>query len=287
MTALRALLLALLLGLAFAPTALHAELSQLERETIRQDAEVAGQAKFCRMDWRPLYRAVIESWRASGRAVEDVQEVDRIFQGVMKAQSEILSKDFCTMGQIQVDYSMERALRFYGADPAAGETDRSIAARRPAPQQRELPAAIGPGHGGIEGVVAAARQTAQMTVREARGQQDRQSGARHLGAQCPRLRQQSAGPVGKPHGDRGQFRRASPFEQIGQGHPLLRHQIGGQEAASDTGIVRDRSQMAGQRPGSADAFPGAARGRAADTEYGQSKIVEPAGAVPRIGLEGL
>lgn len=119
----RALLLALLLGFAltFEPSALHAELSQLERETVRQDAEIAGQAKFCKMNWRPLYRAVIESWRNSGRAIEDVQEVDRIFQDVMKAQAEILNKEFCTMGQIQVDYSMERALRFYGADPAAGD----------------------------------------------------------------------------------------------------------------------------------------------------------------------
>jgi hypothetical protein len=64
------------------------------------------------MNWRPLYRAVIGSWRGSGRAIEDVQEVDPIFQEIMKAQSDILSKEFCTMGQIQVDYSMERALRF-------------------------------------------------------------------------------------------------------------------------------------------------------------------------------
>lgn len=119
MTDLRAFFFALLLVLGFAPSALRAELSQLERETVRQDAEIAGQAKFCKMNWRPLYRAVIESWRSSGRAIEDVQEVDRIFQDVMKAQSEILGKEFCTMGQIQVDYSMDRALRFYGADPAA------------------------------------------------------------------------------------------------------------------------------------------------------------------------
>ncbi|MBT5414398.1 MAG: hypothetical protein HOH66_05765 [Rhodospirillaceae bacterium] len=112
-------ILILIAWIALGPASASAELSPLERETLRQDAELAGQAKFCGMAWRPLYRAVLGTWRESGRSETDLREIDRIFQQIMKSQAEILGPDFCTMGQIQIDYSMERALRFYGADPAA------------------------------------------------------------------------------------------------------------------------------------------------------------------------
>lgn len=116
----RPLSLLLLVGLTLATTTAPAgaELSRLERETVRQDAELAGQAKFCGMEWHRLYRAVVGNWRGSGRPETDVEEVDRIFREIMKSQMELLSPDFCGMGQIQVDYSMEQALRFYGVDPA-------------------------------------------------------------------------------------------------------------------------------------------------------------------------
>ena len=118
----RRLAFSIFLGAAFAlgllATPAWAALSQLERETVSQDAEVAGQAKFCKMNWRPLYRAVIANWRESGRAEADVEEVDRIFREVMDAQAELLEPNFCAMGQIQVNYSMERALRSHGVDPS-------------------------------------------------------------------------------------------------------------------------------------------------------------------------
>ncbi len=100
--------------LAWAPAAHagEANLSEGEIGYVRQLGELAGGARFCYMEWRPLYKAFIRTWRESGRPEADILAVNDLFLEAMREEEERLPPDFCPgSGQVRLDYMMEEAMR--------------------------------------------------------------------------------------------------------------------------------------------------------------------------------
>jgi hypothetical protein len=64
------------------------------------------------MEWRPLYKAFIRTWRESGRPEADILAVNDLFLEAMREEEERLPPDFCPgSGQVRLDYMMEEAMR--------------------------------------------------------------------------------------------------------------------------------------------------------------------------------
>lgn len=111
-TLLAPILLAAILGWPPATQAEEANLSKGEIGYVRELGKLAGGSRFCYMEWRPLYKAFIRTWRESGRPEVDVLAVNDLFLQAMREEEARLGPDFCPgLGQVRLDYMMEEAMR--------------------------------------------------------------------------------------------------------------------------------------------------------------------------------